>query len=315
MEGRERHAGAWLLLSALLACGGCHRTSQAPFAPPDASARPAPAAGGPCGDLECAQFDTPGEAVLTALLPDVRVVAFGEAHAQKGTTARSAAARFTAEVLPDFRGRASDLIVELMKPPQGCADAAAEVRQKQAPATAPQAPTNPNEYLAMGEQARALGIVPDMLRPSCADLDRVTDAGDDAIAASLELIARLSSAQAGRLLDRDSQSAQDHDKAVLLYGGLLHNDLEPPPAQRAWTYAPALDAKTGGRLVAIDLVVPEFIGTDDAWRKMPWVAQYDRARLGGKTTRFRTGERSYVVVFAETSAPKAESALPAPSTR
>jgi hypothetical protein len=310
VERRGPGPSGWLLLLTLGGGADCHRTPSATVAALDASRETVSSAGSPCGELECAQFDAASEAVRSALPPDVRVVAFGEAHAQRGATARSAASRFTAEILPDFAGHASDLVVELMKPPQGCADAAAEVRQKQAPATAPQAPTNPNEYLAMGERARALGIVPDMLRPSCADLDRVADAGDEAIEASLALIARLTTAQAQRLLDRDARSAKDHDEAVLLYGGLLHNNLAPPPEQRAWTYAPALDAKTGGRVVAIDLVVPEFIGTDKAWRKMPWVAQYDRARLGNKVTRFRTGERSYVIVFAETGTPKGETPPP-----
>ena len=56
----------------------------------------------------------------------------------------------------------------------------------------------------------------------------------------------------------------------------------------------------GGRFVALDLVVPEFIVDDDTWRSFPWYPQYDRARLGGKTTLFRTAERKYVLVFPET---------------
>ena len=52
--------------------------------------------------------------------------------------------------------------------------------------------------------------------------------------------------------------------------------------------------------MAIDLVVPEFIVDDATWRTFPWVSRYDRARLGGKTTLFRTGPRSFVLVFAAT---------------
>ncbi len=232
-----------------------------------------------------------------ALAGDARVVAIGEAHAPRGSTAQSAAKRFTESLLPLLAGRASDLLVELMMPPEGCAGATAEVRQKQAPATTQQAPTNQNEYVMMGERARALGIVPDMLRPSCADMDRVRDAGDGAIEASLDMIAHLSTAQAERLLDRDARSDADRAKAVVVYGGMLHNDLDPPPDQRKWSYAVALDAKTGGKLVAIDLVVPEFISDDATWRVLPWVSRYDRARLGGKTTLFHVGERSFVLVF------------------
>jgi hypothetical protein len=55
-----------------------------------------------------------------------------------------------------------------------------------------------------------------------------------------------------------------------------------------------------GRFVAVDLVVPEYIGDDEAWRAFAWWPHYDRARLGAKTTVFRTGERSFVLVFPET---------------
>jgi hypothetical protein len=139
-----------------------------------------------------------------------------------------------------------------------------------------------------------------MLRPSCADLDGIRDAGADAIEASLDMIARLTTAQAGRLIDRDARSDADAGKTVVVYGGMLHNDLAPPADQARWSYAPALDARVKGRLVAVDLVVPEFIVDDDTWRAMPWVAHYDRATLGGKATLFHTGERSFVLVFPET---------------
>ena len=296
------------VLPAVLLLLACDRHTALPAAPatsasavassdPSASSR---SQGAPCGELSCTQFDSPRDALLAAIVGDVRVVALGEAHAPRGATAPSAAKRFTEDLLPLFAGRASDLLVELMMPPGGCAAAAAEVREKQAPATSQQAPTNQNEYLAMGERARALGIVPDMLRPSCADMDAVRDAGDGAVEASLEMIAHLSTIQAERLLDRDARSDADRAKAVLVYGGMLHNDLDPPPRRAKWSYAPALEAKTGGELVAVDLVVPEFIVDDATWRAFPWFSRYDRARLGAKTTLFRLAERSFVLVFPET---------------
>jgi hypothetical protein len=284
-----------LLAASAAACG--RRASPAPAR----AVTPAwTDAGASCGDLGCAQFDSPADA-LNALLPGgVRVVALGEAHAPKDAAVKSAAARFTDALLPVLAGRSSDLLVELMKPPEGCAPATLEVRAAQAPVIAEQAPANQNEYLAMGERARALGIVPDLLRPSCADLDGVVDAGDGAVEESLAMIARLSAAQAARLLDRDLRSPADRDKLVVLYGGMLHNDLAPAADHRAWSYGPALDAKTGGRVVAIDLVVPEFIVDDDAWRALPWTWLYDRRRLGKKTTVFRLADRSFVLVFPET---------------
>jgi hypothetical protein len=289
---------AWVLLAVLVACDR-HAPVPGGGAPPATGGTAVPGAV-PCGDLGCLQFETPAEAFGAVLVGDPRVVAIGEAHAPKGATASSAAKRFGDELLPLLRGRASDLLVELMMPPTGCADAAAEVRAKQAPATSQQAETNQGEYVAMGDRARQLGIVPDMLRPSCADMDGVRDAGDGAIEASLAMIARLTVAQAGKLVDRDAHVEADRGKAVVVYGGMLHNDLDPPPERAAWSYAALLDARTGGKLVAVDLVVPEFVTDDAIWRALPWYAHYDRARLGAKTTLFRVGEKSFVLVFPET---------------
>jgi len=154
-----------------------------------------------------------------------------------------------------------------------------------------------DEYVVLGEHARALGIVPDMLRPTCADMDAIEHAGADVIDLSLTTIARLSGAQAARLADRDALSDADRGKIVLLYGGALHNDLSPLPESARWSYAPALDAHVGGRFAAIDLVVPEFIGLDATWARLPWWPYYDKGRLGRKATLFRTGPQSFVLVF------------------
>ncbi len=250
--------------------------------------------------MPCTQYDTARDAFLATLQGDPAVLAIGEAHAQKGATAPSAAKRFTEEILPSLQGRASDLLLELMMPPTGCNAATKEVKEKEAPATTKQAATNQNEYVVMGDRARPLGIVPDLLRPSCGDMDAVRDAGDDALDAGLRLIARLCGAQATKMVDRDARSDADRSKAVIVYSGMLHNDLTPPPDRAAWSYAPALDAHVGGKLVSIDLVVPEFITDDPTWTSMAWVSHYDRTKLGGKVTLLKPGDRSFVLVFAET---------------
>jgi hypothetical protein len=290
---------------ALVLLAACDRHSgSAPAAPASAIASPSSSPAGPgavsCGALECTQYASARDAFLDAIGGAPLVVALGEAHALQGATVASAAKHFSEELLPLLAGRASDLLVELMMPPTGCAPTAIEVRRSQAPATSRQADTNRGEYVTMGERARALGVVPDMLRPSCADLDAVRRAGDEAISASLEMIARLSAAQAERLIERDARSDADRGKTIVVYGGMLHNDLAPSPQKSRYSYAPRLDAYVHGRLVAIDLVVPEHIGDDETWRAFAWWPHYDRTRLGGKATRFRTGERSFVIVFPET---------------
>ncbi len=234
----------------------------------------------------------------------------------------SAVHRFTADLLPLLAPRASDLLVELMLPPAGCRDAAAQVhRAVETPVVSRQAETIQDEYVAMGERARALGVVPDALRPTCADIAAIDAAGPDAVRVELETIARLTIAQAKKLLDRAAGSDRDRGKMVVIYGGALHNDLtqgpDAPAEAARWTYAPALDAAVGGRFVAIDLIVPEFIGDDAAWRALPWWAAYDPKRLGSKTTLFREApfdDKSFVLIFAEAHGPDGKPLFSAPAS-
>ena len=291
-------AFAAVLASSLLAWTGCRSTPSTSSTQPDGGV--ASSHGVPCGALECMQYDTPREAFLQALAlaGAPLVLGVGEAHAPKGATVPSAARRFTDDLLPAIAERTSDLIVELMMPPAGCADAVAQVRREEEPVTSRHAETDADEYVGLGSRARQLGVVPDMLRPTCADMDAIQHASQaDVIDLSLTTIARLCGAQGARLADRDALSDADSGKMVVLYGGALHNDLEPPPESARWSYAPDLAAHVRGRFAAIDLVVPEFIGLDAIWARLPWWPHYDRGRLGRKATLFRTGAQSFVLVF------------------
>jgi hypothetical protein len=248
------------------------------------------------------------------------VLGVGEVHAPRGATVPSAAKRFTEGLLPLLRGRASDLLVELMMPPAGCTDAVAEVRREEEPVTSQHAEHAQNEYLAMGEAARAIGIVPDMLRPTCADMTAIEHAaGDDALDVSLRTIARLSGQQAARLVERDGRSPEDRGKMVVVYGGSLHDDLDPPEGATGWSYAPDLDAFVHGRFAAVNLVVPEFIDGSEVWTALPWWSAYEALRSAGagsgasagtsvgarafdpaKATLFRTGSKSFVILLPKT---------------
>jgi len=299
----------WTLFFAPTLCLLACDRRPAPAPPPATATAIAPAAatapsnprGTPCGALGCLRYDSPRDAFLDAIACDPVAVGVGEVHAPKGAGVPSAAKRFADDLLPLLAGRASDLLVELMIPPSGCTDAVAEVRSKQTPVTARQAETNQNDYVTMGDRARALGIVPDGLRPTCTDMHAIRAAAS-AIDASLETIARLIRIQAERLVERDQRSDADRGKVLVIFSGAMHNDLAPPPTTASWSYAPELDAYCHGRFVAVDLVVPEFIGQDDTWRSLPWWPYYDGARMGAKTTLFRTGDRSFVLVFPENAA-------------
>lgn len=282
-------------------------TVVAPLPPTASAPPPAPtvdqtsAAGIPCGELDCRLFRSPEEAFAYVLAEKPQILGVGEAHAQKGMEGvDSATKRFTERFVPLLQGRASDLIVELMLPPKGCAKAEKEVRTQQKEVTQQQASTNQNEYVVLGEAARRAGIVPDALRPSCQDLDAAAKAGDQAVPVMLETIARLSKAKAAELLARNEKSPQDKDKMVILYGGALHNDLAPKPGREAWSFGPELLRVTNGRYVELDVFVPESIQDTESWRAFAWYSLYKPAEHGGSTVLFRTGPSTFALIFPKT---------------
>lgn len=307
---------------AALASLACNRTSDSVAVPApvaaadapvaaaasDAAAAPVAAAvtvtGAPCGAMGCAQFDTPEQALEVVLASKPLVLAVGEAHAQKGKEGvASSTKRFTA-MLPALGGRASDLLVELMMPaklPDGgaCVQVAQAVKEKQKAVTAQQASTNQNEYVLMGDAARKLGVIPDLLRPTCDDLAAIDKAGPEMVAVSLETIARLTRAKVEQLLARNARAPADAEKMVVTYGGALHNDLVTTPERSRWVFGPDLSKVTKGRYVELDLYVPEFIEDTDTWKRLEWYPHYDRDKLGAKVTMFRPREGSFVIVFAK----------------
>ena len=146
----------------------------------------------------------------------------------------------------------------------------------------------------MGEAARKLGIVPDLLRPGCDDLAAINDAGEDAIPRSLETIARLTTKQASKMLERSGR------KMVVTYGGALHNDAHPPPERASWSYGPALSQVVPGRYVELDLYIPELITGDESWQKQAWYGDWEKNKASGKVVLFRLAAKDYVLVFAPT---------------
>jgi hypothetical protein len=244
-------------------------------------------------------FDSAALAFESVLAEKPRVLAVGEAHAQKGTTGiDSSAKRFTTELLPRLKGRAGDLLVELMLPAKGCAKKVEAVKEKQKVVTEKQAETDQNEYVTMGQEAKKFGIVPDLLRPSCADLDAIDKAGPDAIVVSLRTIARLTREQASPLLERGDKAGGE--PMVVTYGGAMHNDTAPPPERADWCFGSDLEAKVKGRYVELDLYVPEQIQETESWRRLPWHPHFDRAKNPDKATLFQLGPRSYVLIFPAT---------------
>lgn len=285
------------LPSALSAAPHASASIATPQASASSAALPVPAGATACGDHGCIQFDSAEAALRHVLDSKPRVLAIGEAHAQKGKEGVDSSAKRFTDMLPLLQGKASDLVLELMMPNNQCKKKTEQVREKQKVVTEKQADTNQNEYVKMGERARAVGIIPDLLRPACEDLDAIDKAGADSIPTFLSTIARLTRVQVDKLLVRNEKTPADADKMIVTYGGVLHNDLDPPKALSDWSFGPQLSARVDRRYVELDMFVPEFIENTETWRKLEWFAHYDRDRMGSKTTMFRPRPGSFVIIF------------------
>ncbi|HVJ94752.1 MAG TPA: hypothetical protein VM580_33425, partial [Labilithrix sp.] len=275
------------------------------------SAWPTPEGASVCttpGGPLCFRFDKAEDAFRWVLAKDPLVLAVGEAHAQRGTEGiASSTKRFTESFLPILTSRASDVVVELWAPDPKCLPEVKQVASAQKPVTEVQATTNQNEYVTLGTKAKAAGMTPWLLRPTCDDFSMLADAGADAVGEMLGLVKRLTQAKVTQLHARSAKADSGASpKIVVAYGGALHNDLSPPEATKAYSFGPELDRVVGGRYVELDLIVPEFVKPTPVWEKLPWYASFEADRTSGRprdqTTLYVTGERSFVLVFPASAA-------------
>lgn len=313
-------------LTALVACGSPPAAnhpatgagtlpSSANSSPPNAPSAmpPAPAraesrsAGGrACGELDCRAFDTPRQAFEEVLASAPRVIAMGEAHAQKAAPGvESATSRFARELLPALAPRTKGIVIELLAPDRRCEQHEEQaVAERTKPVTEPQRETNQSEFVALGFAAKKLGIRAEPLIPSCDELNSVLHADND-VGALLELIANITVRETLDFLDH-----QNPEAALAIYGGLLHNDLSPKAGQEAWSFGPRIRDHAHGSYVELDLIVPELIRNEPPWTELPWFSHYDPARAMGQTVLYRTGPSSFVLIFPRTESRANSKATP-----
>jgi hypothetical protein len=304
--------GLWLP-SLLLSCAAA---KPAPIEPAPAPAAPkpapvvavAPSAMPPaaptfrdCGELGCKAFPSAAEALEFVLAEKPRVLAVGEAHAQSdGPKAASSTRRFMDGLLPHLAPRATDLVIELWLANGSCGKVEQKVQQQQSAVTAPQAATNQNDFVELGHRAKALGIMPHALVPSCEQYQKIAGAGAADIEEMLAMIKSVTEQDIEKLL---AQRAPE--RMVVAYGGAMHNDLVPREGREDFSFGPDLAQATGGHYTELDLVIPEQIKDTEAWRGLPWYAHYSREKAGPEAYLYSWAPHAYALLF-----PKTDAALP-----
>lgn len=291
---------ALLVAMSVFVATACSRQKAQPTAGSDAGAPSARAAvrTDSCGGAGCRVFETAEAAFREVLAQSPAVLAVGETHAQKGTRVRSATRRFREDLLPLLRGRASDLVIELWVATGKCGQDERSVATHQKQVTVTQAETNQSEFVALGDRAKALGIAPHALVPSCAEYATMADAAADDVAPMLEMIARRTAHDIELLLDAGRREPKGAG-LVVAYGGAMHNDRAPRPGHEAWSFGPELSRYTNDRYVELDLIVREFVKDSEAFRAQPWYPYFDATRFASRALLFNPAPGSYALVFPE----------------
>lgn len=295
----------------VILCGGCTRRSvdgDAQQRAPRELPAPLAEAGGPPLSHSTQPvvprarraFPSLEVAVEHVLATRPRVLAVGEVHPTRGVAeVQSAAQRFEG-ILPHLAAAGyTRLILELVEPPSGCGSEVQKARTAQRKIAALQAPNNQSQYVALATKARALGIVPFPLRPTC---ERMRRAATDPsrVAGMLALVT-------DQLRDRALTASAHH--RVVLYGGAMHNDAQPRPELAEFSFGATLRKRLGADYVELDLIVPEYIRQAANWRALPWFENYSGSPHRQGVVMFTTAPGALTLVLEPTQeAPEVKSA-------
>ena len=246
-----------------------------------------------CGELRCKAFPNAVTAFAYVLREQPRVLGIGEAHAQSdGPEADSSTRRFMDGLLPALAPRASDLVIELWLANGSCGKVEKEVARRQSDVTAPQAATNQNEFVELGHRAKAIGLMPHALVPSCEQYRKIANAGAADIEEMLTMVKSVTARDVQELLSKRAP-----DRLIVAYGGAMHNDLSPRAGREAFSFGPELARATQNRYVELDLVIPEQIRETEAWRALPWYDFYSREKAGSEAILFSWTPHAYALLF------------------
>ena len=240
-------------------------------------------AGAPdAGCSVCEVFPSAKVAFAAAIESAPLVLAVGEYHEViGGPKVPSAIKRFTNELLPMLKGSVTSLVVETWMVNGQCG--AVEKQATRAVAKATQRPDETeDEVTLLLDRTYAMGVKNHILIVDCDDYRAMlTDAGTLDAEESLLMVRRKVEQKA--IEAREKEEGGVPGKMLLLYGGALHNDLAPTADWAAYSFGPTLSKETDGGYLELDLLVPEYVETDEDLVKEPWFAAALKLARSGKT--------------------------------
>jgi hypothetical protein len=230
---------------------------------------------------------------MTAVLREAgkaKVYAVGEYHATRGTKVdKSPLVHFTSEVLDLMIPYSRHLVIETWID-DGCAPAREVKREVQQETGRPPSTAKDIEALVMKSAKKKL--VTHGLAMTCIEHGSLLDdMGRVDFLRLLELVTeKLGSTT------KELATAPGDDRAVIVYGGAVHNELYPRWQLETLSYAEKLNKDLGGGVVEIDLVVPEVIASMGMVRSEPWFPLIGRASPN-RVMVWKRGPESFVVIL------------------
>jgi hypothetical protein len=131
------------------------------------------------------------------------------------------------------------LVIELWLANGSCGKVEQKVAEQQTAVTAPQAATNQNEFVELGHRAKALGIMPHALVPSCEQYRKIAGAGAADIEEMLVMLKSVTAHDVQELMTKRAPQ-----RLIVAYGGAMHNDLVPREGREGFSFGPELAAAT-----------------------------------------------------------------------
>lgn len=230
--------------------------------------------------------------------PRPRVYAVGEYHPARGSRVPSPLARFVGEIIHLLDPRAHHLLLEAWLD-AGCSFEGEPVGAQVAAAIG----RTPATYADLGTLiglARELDVETHGIQMSCIEHTAMLDRrGRVDFLLLLETIT-------AKLHER-ARALAEGGKAIIVYGGALHNDLYPVRALASLSYAHALAHEIDGSVLELDLVVPEVALALPTVTREDWYPLLARATPGHAIVWQRAID-SYVVILPTTPMPVARRA-------
>jgi hypothetical protein len=224
----------------------------------------------PSDCASCERFRSPRAAFEKVAAESPLLLAIGEYHqVEGGPKVQSTIKRFTTELLPVLKGRAGAMVVETWILSGTCGAVEKQVAKEVTRVTRRPKETE-DEIEILLERSYGLGIQGHTLRVDCEEYRSMLDADGELDAdRSMRLVRRKLEEKADEI--RDEGEAGVEGKMLVIYGGAVHNDVEPTEEYREWSYGPALSRAVGEkRYIELDLLVPELVRGDPDLAKLPW---------------------------------------------